>query len=146
MLIQGGGILGLLMLIFFPLKPNVYKVHSFMCNCLVRFSSLAYGEKWSIFGKVWLQAIYEDARKEYTSGSKSEKENGFWSRIQKLKVPWKVKQFLWRVCTDSLRIKINLVKRKILSYSSCHLCVQHQEDILHALWGCEAIDQNSVEC
>lgn len=64
----------------------------------------------------------------------------------KLNVPWQVKQFLWRVCTDSLPIKVNLVKRKILSDSSCHLCVRHQEDILHALWGCEVIDQNSVGC
>lgn len=59
----------------------------------------------------------------------------FWSILWKLKVPMKVKHFLWRACNDSLPTKFNLCKRKIVQDSTCSLCQWEPETIFHALWG-----------
>ena len=63
----------------------------------------------------------------------------FWSKIWKLKVPNKIKSFLWRACTDSLPTKCNLIKRKVLLEPTCSLCLKEPEFIPYALWDCEKI-------
>ena len=40
----------------------------------------------------------------------SESQKGFWKSIWKLKVPGKIKHFLWKACTNSLPTKENLLK------------------------------------
>nr|POE98911.1 putative ribonuclease h protein [Quercus suber] len=66
----------------------------------------------------------------------SESQKGFWKSIWKLKVPGKIKQFLWRACTNSLPTKDNLLKRKILHESACPRCTGEPESVVHALWSC----------
>ena len=61
------------------------------------------------------------------------------SGIWKLKVPGKIKHFLWKVCSDCLPTKVNLMKREILANPTCHLCGRIAEDTKHALWDCEAV-------
>jgi len=46
---------------------------------------------------------------------------------------------MWKACSDSLPTKTNLVKRRVLTESVCHLCDRAEEDMHHALWGCEAL-------
>lgn len=63
----------------------------------------------------------------------------FWKSIWKMKVPGKIKHFLWKACTNLLLTKENLMKCKILQESVCHHCSRDSEDVVHTLWGCECL-------
>ena len=60
-----------------------------------------------------------------------------WNGIWKLKVPNKVRHFMWRASSESLPINFNLCTQHILLDNSCALCVDHPEDVLHCLWLCD---------
>ena len=64
---------------------------------------------------------------------------GLWNGMWKLKVPRKIKHFIWKACSESLPTKANLMKRKILTDPTCHLRGRVAEDTKHALWDCEAV-------
>ncbi|XP_050249079.1 uncharacterized protein LOC126696367 [Quercus robur] len=66
----------------------------------------------------------------------AEAQRNFWKGVWKLKVPGKIKHFLWKSCTNSLPTKENLRKRTIIQENVCHLGSDHLEDVKHALWGC----------
>lgn len=66
---------------------------------------------------------------------------GFWKSIWKLKVPGKIKHFLWKACNNSLPTKENLLKRKILQELVCHRCSRESKNVVHALWSCESIKE-----
>ena len=51
------------------------------------------------------------------------------------------RSFLWKSCTNSLPTKENLLKKTIVSENVCHLCFEHPEAVLHALWGCLKVRQ-----
>ena len=55
-----------------------------------------------------------------------------------LRVPSKVKTFVWRACTNLLPTMVNLVKRKV-GFSPIYSCKRELENTLHVLWGCENI-------
>ena len=69
----------------------------------------------------------------------SESQLGFWKSIWKMKVPGKIKHFIWKACTNSLPTKDNLMKRKILNESVCSRCAEESESVVHALWSCACI-------
>ena len=57
-----------------------------------------------------------------------------WKGVWRLEVPNRVKIVLWRAGTDSLPLKANLKKRKIVNddlYPGCNL---KSESTFHALW------------
>ena len=64
---------------------------------------------------------------------------GFWNGIWKLKVPNKVKHFLWRAVREALPTKCNLHRRQVLSSGICDACGDYGEDEIHALWFCDAV-------
>ena len=76
---------------------------------------------------------------EEASTSSDEKFKSFWRNIWQLRVPNKVKIFLWRACTDALPTKVNLQKRKVVDNSVCNLCQKASEDTFHAVWGCDTV-------
>ena len=62
-----------------------------------------------------------------------------WKKIWSLSIPNKVRNFVWRACKNSIIVKTNLVRRKVLSediYDHCHLSY---EDTMHALWNCPCL-------
>ncbi|XP_075645080.1 uncharacterized protein LOC142616078 [Castanea sativa] len=63
-----------------------------------------------------------------------------WKKIWGLDVPNKVKNLVWRACTNSLPTKVNLVRRKITTDNVCDNCRQHQEDTIHALYHCPTLN------
>ena len=66
----------------------------------------------------------------------------FWQSIWGLRVPNKIKNFLWRACRDAIPTKANLLRRHITVNSLCERCQNEEETALHALWSCREL--NSV--
>ncbi|XP_050255150.1 uncharacterized protein LOC126701050 [Quercus robur] len=64
-------------------------------------------------------------------------DRNFWSSIWKIKVPRKIKHFIWKACSNSLPTKENLLKRKIVQDSVCQRCSNGSEDVVHLLWSCD---------
>ena len=71
------------------------------------------------------------------SGSGSGMGGSHWSGVWKLKIPGKIKHFLWRACTDSLPTKLNLWRRKITAGLECEVCNSNPKNTIHALWDYE---------
>ena len=59
--------------------------------------------------------------------------------IWSLPVPSKVRNLVWRATKNSLPTKTNLVKRKIITNSTCKSCQQANEDVCHALFHCSKL-------
>ena len=59
-----------------------------------------------------------------------------WKIIWGLNVPYKIKNFLWRSCKETIPIKQNLKRRKIIQDDKCDHYESHAETSLHALWEC----------
>ena len=57
----------------------------------------------------------------------------FWRRLWKMKVPNKIKKFLWHACSEALPTRCNLLWRKVLDDSTCPRCGIESESTLHAL-------------
>ena len=68
-------------------------------------------------------------------------QRSLWKDVWMLKVQGKIKHFLWKSCTNSLPTKENLLKRTIIQEDVCHLCSEHPENVMHALWGCTKVRQ-----
>ena len=66
-------------------------------------------------------------------------EKSFWSSIWKIKVPGKIKHFLWKACSNSLPTKEKWMKRRILQDSVCQRCLNGSKDKVHSLWSCDGL-------
>nr|POF07442.1 putative ribonuclease h protein [Quercus suber] len=62
-----------------------------------------------------------------------------WKKIWGLQVPNKVKHLAWKACKDSLPTKTNLIRRKVITEGYCDVCKLHQEDVVHTLFLCPAL-------
>ena len=60
-----------------------------------------------------------------------------WKKIWKMKVPPKIRHFIWRAAKDALPTKQNLQARHILVGGECDGCGDHTESIIHCLWLCD---------
>ena len=61
-------------------------------------------------------------------------------------MPNKIKNFLWRVCSNALPTKENLMKRRIINDASYNACQTEQESMFHAIWECEKISHVWAPC
>ena len=77
--------------------------------------------------KARYQKLCEEANFNAASSSDSSHQSAFWKCIWKLHVPNKIKNFLWKVCSNALSTKVNLKKRKILDEARCSACLLDQE-------------------
>ena len=64
----------------------------------------------------------------------------FWRGVWQLRVPEKIKHFMWRACNNALPTKCNLARRQITATDACEFCNDHPEDVLHALWHCKEVE------
>lgn len=71
------------------------------------------------------------------SSSSSTALHEFWNDVWSIKVPPKIKNFVWRVCRNILPTKTKLFDRKITSSYSCTWCLNEPETVDHVLWHCE---------
>jgi len=91
--------------------------------------------------KLGYKLLYELHNLDLNRPQVSNSQKGFWKNIWKLKVPGKVRHFLWKACTNSLPTKENLLKRKILHESGCSRCSGDSESVVHTLWSCSCIKE-----
>ena len=83
---------------------------------------------------LWERELLENA-----SVSDSANKKLFWKRLWKMNVPSKIKNFLWRACSEALPTRSNLAKRKVLDDPTCQLYGSEHENTMHALWSCKNI-------
>ncbi|KAK9993500.1 hypothetical protein SO802_023203 [Lithocarpus litseifolius] len=68
------------------------------------------------------------------AGSSSvENQKKFWKSLWQLRVPNKIKHFVWRACNEALPTKTNLHHHHVTDYDICDLRGEHPEDTVHAL-------------
>lgn len=60
-----------------------------------------------------------------------------WTFIWKLKIPNKIRVFLWRSLTNGLPMFQNLVRRKIDVNPLCPVCFESTESVLHIFQTCQ---------
>lgn len=75
------------------------------------------------------------------SGLDNEVNKKLWSGLRRMRVPNKVKTFVWRACTESLPTLDNLAKRKVVPSNRHTSCNREPETVVHALWGCENVKE-----
>ncbi|KAK1361719.1 hypothetical protein POM88_046193 [Heracleum sosnowskyi] len=64
----------------------------------------------------------------------------WWNYVWKMKVPLKVKHFIWRVSHSWLPVNFELSRRNIPVMKFCQMCgICDIEDISHSLWRCPSI-------
>ena len=70
---------------------------------------------------------------EHTTAREDKK---FWNKMWKLHIPPKVRNFIWRACSNILPTSTNLCRRRIPVASTCTICQQQEETVAHVLWEC----------
>lgn len=78
--------------------------------------------------------------------SKASQSRRVWQRIRTLQVPGMVKNFIWRVCSNSLPTRANLFKRGITSDALCPIYGLFPETLIHILWSCNSAVAVLMEC
>lgn len=63
--------------------------------------------------------------------------SGFWRKLWNLKIPLKVKHFLWRASSDVLPTKEQLRAKRVEVCALCPVCNLALENTLHILVSCE---------
>lgn len=66
---------------------------------------------------------------------------GRWNLIWKLKVPPKIKNFVWHVCRGCFPTRTRLSSRGVQCPTDCVLCVSNFEDSIHVLLECLGAQQ-----
>lgn len=69
--------------------------------------------------------------------SSSNQMTNIWNKIWNLKIPIKIKHFLWKVTNDTLPTKVNLINTGIFISSSCSYCSNFHEFTDHILFSCQ---------
>ena len=59
-----------------------------------------------------------------------------WNKVLDLKVPLKVRMFLWRACSNCLPTRDKLHQRRVNVDTWCEFCLQQTETVHHILWEC----------
>ena len=71
--------------------------------------------------------------------SNAESQKKFWRWLWQLRMPNKIKNFVWRACNETLLTKMNLHHRHITKSDTCDLCGEFPEDSVHAIWSCKEV-------
>ena len=69
-----------------------------------------------------------------------------WKDIWSIKIPTKVKLFLWRIFSNGIPYGYNLWQKKILSSPTCIICGCESKTIEHALLTCECTKAVWFDC
>nr|POE75900.1 putative ribonuclease h protein [Quercus suber] len=124
--------------LFLPMEASIIKAIplSFSNKCDTIFWPRNHDEVYSVkFGYKLLMEMECGSGTDASSSSMGAMKS-IWNEIWKLEVPNGTRLLMWRVGNDSLPTRVNLVRRKLLTKSTCPLCKLEPEDTLNALWKC----------
>ncbi|KAK0589487.1 hypothetical protein LWI29_014986 [Acer saccharum] len=65
----------------------------------------------------------------------------WWTRLWKMKIPQKVKIFIWKGCFDWIPTFYNLRRQRVQVWDICPWCNKRNETTVHALWECKVFKQ-----
>ncbi|KAL5562617.1 hypothetical protein UlMin_032364 [Ulmus minor] len=68
----------------------------------------------------------------------------WWKKFWRLRIPSKIRIFLWKAFHNWIPSSVNLVKHGVPSQNRCLICNEANDTTLHALWGCNALDPLKV--
>ena len=68
--------------------------------------------------------------------SLASQDHKLWTKLWMLNTPPKVRNFVWRACSDILPTRANFLHHKIQVDPICTICGQHDETTVHILWEC----------
>ncbi|KAL5551374.1 hypothetical protein UlMin_001550 [Ulmus minor] len=66
--------------------------------------------------------------------------NSWWNRFWKLRVPSKIRVFIWKAFYNWIPSSTNLANHGVPTQKRCLICNEADDTTLHALWGCKALD------
>ncbi|XP_072064201.1 uncharacterized protein [Arachis hypogaea] len=75
--------------------------------------------------------------RDHGNPSTSDARRELWKEIWKMKVPSKIKSFLWKAAYDIVPVNSNLFKKRIAGSPICQICTKEVETTEHALLLCE---------
>ncbi|XP_060969566.1 uncharacterized protein LOC133036823 [Cannabis sativa] len=91
--------------------------------------------QWESNGTFSVKSAYlllQKSKKQHTSTDNS----GFWRSLWQLKIPLKVKNFMWRVVSSALPTCLQLVTKHVDISSNCPICKSHPESVSRAIISC----------
>ena len=59
-----------------------------------------------------------------------------WRQIWKLKIPLKVKHFIWHACNNVMPTKLNMCNQLVVDNPNFPFYVSDWESVTHILWEC----------
>ncbi|XP_048436510.1 uncharacterized protein LOC125475583 [Pyrus x bretschneideri] len=84
--------------------------------------------------------VAHSSGEDYGTGPASSKMDAgvkwLWKALWKACVPTKVKNCVWRCCTNALPTQANLQKRKVITTATCIFCKCERETVEHVLLEC----------
>ena len=90
-----------------------------------------------------VQSAYKLLVEAGTISQQSCSDMGGWKKFLRMvwsvRVPHKVRHFLWRACLNALPTMVNLARRSVVMYGRCGFCLGVEEDVLHAVWSCPSL-------
>ncbi|KAK3231080.1 hypothetical protein Dsin_002961 [Dipteronia sinensis] len=66
--------------------------------------------------------------------------SSWWNTFWRVKIPMKVKMFIWKACQDWIPTKIDIGRRGVPTNGVCEACKCSAEDTLHTLWYCSKLN------
>ena len=87
--------------------------------------------------RIWYHLLCEREMMDKASMLDTTNKKHFRKRIWRMRVPNKIKKFLWRAWSEALPTRANLFKQKVVDVQTCQLCGSEHETMLHALWSCQ---------
>ena len=89
--------------------------------------------------KLAYRLLSTEAAKKIPGPSNTTAHKKFWLDIWQLKVPNKIRHFIWRAVNESLPTKKNLLQRNITGNAICDRCNSETEDTIHAIRECAEV-------
>ncbi|KAL5554075.1 hypothetical protein UlMin_041476 [Ulmus minor] len=72
--------------------------------------------------------------------------NSWWKRFWRLRVPAKIRVFIWKAFHNWIPSSINLANHGVPCQKRCLICNEANDTTLHALWGCKVLDSLKEMC
>ncbi|TXG46285.1 hypothetical protein EZV62_028213 [Acer yangbiense] len=63
----------------------------------------------------------------------------WWQFFWRLRLPLKIKNFIWKACNDWIPTGVNLARHGVKLDTLCPVCLNKNETTVHALWRCRSL-------